>query len=112
MSAPVCPLCGGMGSVTIFESVCTNVVSREMAQDAGEPSMEGMPWFEEIEIESPCAMCGGARVCERREGERRVTADRRFPYQMVPSPQYNRRRAFSDRRVGDRRNSRASGEGE
>lgn len=68
---PVCPLCCGRGSVTIHESVCIGMVSREMAQDAGEPGMEGMPMLDEHEVESPCALCDGSGVQDRRDGERR-----------------------------------------
>ena len=49
---PLCEMCGGNGSVERWERV-----SRSMALDAGDPSMEGMPvrWGDE-----QCPACHGS----------------------------------------------------
>lgn len=51
-------------------------VTHDMALDAGEPGMEGMPMPENV----PCAMCGGTCVLpDRRISERRIgRGDRRL----------------------------------
>ena len=48
-----CGECGGQGYW-----IATHYVTRDMATDAGEPSMEGMPMEERV----PCNRCGGGGV--------------------------------------------------
>lgn len=56
-----CPECEGGGRVPLGE----HFVSREMASDAGEPSMEGMSMGIEW---GPCRECGGSGAIEKEVG--------------------------------------------
>ena len=51
-----CPNCQGQGRMLMG----VNYVSRDMATDAGEPAMEGMP----MEDWAACPYCGGGGVVE------------------------------------------------
>ena len=57
-----CPECRGAGG---FRNVQTGEVTRDMALDACEPSMEGQPIFEDI----PCSFCNGGGLVRKRVAE-------------------------------------------
>ena len=50
-----CPECGGQGGTRVKELV--GYVTHDMALDACEPSMEGMPMYDWVDYE--CPRCGG-----------------------------------------------------
>ena len=48
-----CKNCGGTGWIAEYETIVEYVTS-DMASDAGEPEMEGMPMSHDVEHEVPC----------------------------------------------------------
>lgn len=53
-----CAACGGTGSAGERGQVLVGEVTRDMARDAGEPSMEGMPVYGDGPESSECEYCG------------------------------------------------------